>query len=30
VLEGLNAGTLREAHTRIESGRTIGKIAITY
>jgi zinc-binding alcohol dehydrogenase family protein len=30
VLEGLSAETLRDAHARIESGRTIGKIAIRY
>ena len=30
VLEGLSAAVLRDAHARIESGRTIGKIAIRY
>ena len=30
VLTGLSAKTLREAHTAIESGRTIGKLCIDY
>jgi len=30
TLEGLTAATLRDAHARIESGRTIGKIAVVY
>jgi len=30
TLDGLAAATLREAHARIESGRTIGKIALVY